>query len=125
MDAHPAPANSGNAAQVLSKAVVRASERLGIKANVLARILGVSPSTVSRLSKGAYTLDSKGKEWEFALLLVRIYRSLDSIVGNDDTARKWLNSQNRAFGVKPLDLITQTEGIVRVSTYLDASRGIS
>ena len=125
MNAYPAPAKDGNAAQVLSKAVVRASERLGIKANVLARILGVSPSTVSRMSKGAYTLDANGKEWEFALLFVRIYRSLDSIVGNDDTARKWLNSQNRAFGVEPLALITQTEGIVRVSTYLDASRGIN
>lgn len=110
---------------VLSKAVIRASERLGIKGVDLAKILGLSPPTVSRLNKGLYELNSASKEWEFALLFVRVYRSLDSIVGNDEAARRWLRSENTGLNGVPLNLIHNTEGLVRVSHYLDASRGLN
>ena len=95
---------------VLTKAVARAAERLGISRALLAKILGVSPPTVTRLYNGNYKLDDRRKEWEFALLFVRVYRSLDSIVGNEQTARQWLNSENRGLNGRPVDLICQTEG---------------
>ena len=113
-----------DSAQVLSKAVARAAERLDISRALLARILGVSPPTVTRLYSGAYKLDQRRKEWEFALLFVRVFRSLDSIVGNELTARQWLNSENRGLNGRPLDLMRQTEGLVRVVHYLDAARGL-
>ncbi len=111
--------------EVLSKAVTRTAERLEIKGVDLAKILGISSPSVSRMNRGGYLLSEKSKEWEFALLFVRIYRSLDAIVGNDETARTWLNSPNTGLGAKPIELLTTTEGIVRVSSYLDASRGIN
>lgn len=107
---------------VLTKAVARAAERLGITKVLLAKILGLSPPTVTRLYSGAYKLDERRKEWEFALLFVRVFRSLDSIVGDEQTARRWLNSDNRALNGKPIDLIRRTDGLVRVVQYLDASR---
>ena len=110
---------------VLTKAVARAAERLDISRAVLAKILGVSPPTVTRIYNGAYQLDERRKEWEFALLFVRVFRSLDSIVGDEQTARQWLNSDNRGLNGRPVDLIRQTEGLVRVVHYLDASRGIN
>lgn len=109
---------------VLTKAVARAAEQLGITKALLAVILGVSPPTVTRLYSGAYRLDQRRKEWEFALLLVRVFRSLDSIVGDQQTARRWLNNENRALNGKPIDLIRRTDGLVRVVQYLDASRGL-
>ena len=109
---------------VLTKAVARAAERLNISRALLAKILGVSPPTVTRLYSGDYKLDERRKEWEFALLFVRVFRSLDSIVGNEQTARQWLNSDNRGLNGRPVDLIRQTEGLVRVVHYLDASRGL-
>ena len=109
---------------VLSKAVARAAERLDISRALLAKILGVSPPTVTRLYSGEYKLDERRKEWEFALLFLRVFRSLDSIVGNEQTARQWLNSENRGLNGRPVDLIRQTEGLVRVVQYLDASRGL-
>lgn len=109
---------------VLTKAVARAAERLDISRALLAKILGVSPPTVTRLYNGDYKLDERRKEWEFALLFVRVFRSLDSIVGNEQTARQWLNSENRGLNGRPVDLIRQTEGLVRVVQYLDASRGL-
>ena len=112
------------AAAVLSKAVARAAERLDISKSLLAKVLGVSPPTISRLYSGNYLLDQNRKEWDFALLFVRVFRSLDSIVGDQSTARKWLNSENRGLSAKPIELIRNTEGLVRVVQYLDASCGI-
>ncbi len=116
--------NTANAAAVLSKAVARAAERLGISRSLLAKVLGVSPSTITRLYAGDYKLEQNRKEWEFALLFVRAFRSLDSIVGEESTARKWLNSENRGLNARPIELISKTEGLVRVVHYLDASRGL-
>ncbi len=113
-----------DARTVLSKAVARAAERLDITQSLLAKVLGVSPSTISRLHSGEYQLEVSRKEWEFALLFIRVFRSLDSVVGNESTAKKWLNSQNRGLNGRPIDLISHTEGLVRVVQYLDASRGL-
>jgi uncharacterized protein (DUF2384 family) len=109
---------------VLTKAVARAAERLDISRALLAKVLGLSPPTVTRLYKGEYQLNEHRKEWEFALLFVRVFRSLDSIVGDERTARRWLNSDNSGLNGRPIDLIRQTEGLVRVVHYLDASRGL-
>lgn len=123
--AAPKPATDpADAAAVLSKAVARAAERLEVSRALLARVLGLSPATVTRLYAGAYRLEQSRKEWEFALLFVRLFRSLDSIVGDERTARQWLNSDNRALSGRPVELIRSTEGLVRVVQYLDAARGL-
>lgn len=111
-------------AVVLSKAVTRAAERLDISRSLLSQVLGLSTPTISRLYNGNYHLEQSRKEWEFALLFVRAFRSLDSIVGDERTARQWLNSENRALNGRPIELIRHTEGLVRVVQYLDASRAI-
>jgi len=113
-----------DAAAVLGKAVARAAERLGLSRALLAQVLGLSPASISRLCAGNYHLDPKRKEWDFALLLVRLFRALDSIVGDEATARKWLASDNLALNGRPVDLIRNTEGLVRVVHYLDASRAV-
>ncbi len=46
------------------------------------------------------------------------------IVGDEATARKWLNSENLGLNGRPIELIRNTEGLVRVVQYLDASRGL-
>lgn len=127
---HSAPTASAQAAlsksQVLTKALINTATCLEIPKNKLAQILGVSGATVTRLYTDAYRLSPDKKEWDFAVLLVRLFRSLDSIVGGSrDDSRKWLTSENAALGgKKPADLIDTTEGIVRVVTYLDACRAV-
>lgn len=117
---------TNNKQLVLTKAVVNTATRLDLPKNRLAQILGVSSATVTRLYASSYMLSPNKKEWDFAVLLVRMFRSLDSIVGGAaDDARKWLASENKAFaGKKPLELIESTEGLVRVVTYLDACRAV-
>lgn len=111
-------------AATVGKAVARVAERLDISRTLLAKVLGLSPATISRLYSGGYRLDQNRKEWELALLFIRVFRSLDSIVGEDSTARQWLKSENLALNGRPIELILSTEGLVRVVQYLDASRGL-
>jgi len=122
-----APAHqTQNRQLVLTKAVVNTANYLGLPKNKLAHILGVSSATVTRLYVNSYQLSPAKKEWDFAVLLVRLFRSLDSIVGGAaDDAKKWLASENKAFaGKKPVELIESTEGLVRVVNYLDACRAV-
>ena len=110
--------------RVLTGAVMRASALLEITQSSLAHILGLSPSTVSRMANGTYLLDADKKEWELGALFVRLFRSLDALIGaNDAAARSWLNGQNRGLAGRPIDLIRSTEGLVRVVQYLDSARG--
>jgi transcriptional regulator with XRE-family HTH domain len=110
--------------RVLTDAVLRASALLDITQTSLAQILGLSPSTVSRMASGSYTLDEDKKEWELGALFVRLFRSLDALIGsNDAAAQAWLGGSNLGLSGRPLDLIRTTEGLVRVVQYLDAARG--
>ena len=112
------------AATVLSKAVVRSAELLGLSQRQLAGVLGVSPATASRLVAGKYVLSAeRAKEWELARLFVRLFRSLDALWGHEAHARTWLESTNLALAARPMELLATVEGLVRVVAYLDAARG--
>jgi len=109
--------------RVLTGAVLRAAALLELNQARVAEILGLSAATISRMANGSYALDANKKEWELAALFVRLFRSLDSLVGsNDETARAWLNGENRGLGDKPVNLIRSAEGLVRAVHYLDAAR---
>ena len=109
---------------MLSRAVVRAAEQLGLRQTQLARVLGLSPATASRLSSGSWRLVPESKPWELAVAFVRLYRSLAAITGGKSQAmRDWLQSGNDALRAKPLERILTAEGLVSVLQYLDAARG--
>ncbi len=123
MKTRPAPAAAPAADAVLTKALLRAADLLGLSSAALGRILGVSEASISRLYAGSRTVDPHSKEGELALLLVRVYRSLDALVGTDGAQRKaWMQGHNRALNGRPLELIARAEGLVAVAAYLDAMR---
>jgi hypothetical protein len=63
------------------------------------------------------------KEGQLAALLVRLFRSLDALVGNDDAQTSaWLNSPNRALNGTPRELIESPQGLVMTLQYVDAMR---
>jgi DNA-binding XRE family transcriptional regulator len=120
----PAAAPVPDREQTLSKATMRAAQLLGLTQSELAPILGLSRSTISRLAAGDILLAPEQKAWELAALFVRLFRSLDAVVGsNTEQARAWLDSENAGLGGAPRALIATTEGLVRVVQYLDAARG--
>lgn len=118
----PRPAAESDSAAVLSKAVVRAAQLFGLSQKELGRVLGLSESSVSRLVAGRFQLSpERAKEWELAILFVRLFRSVDAIWGHE--AERWLHAPNTALGAAPIELATQVTGLVRVVDYVDAARG--
>ena len=110
---------------VVTKAAVRAAERLGVSNRTLSRILGLSEASISRMGSGAYTLAPRDKSFELALLFVRSFRALDAIVAGDDTAAsRWIESDNAALGGPPVHLMQSIAGLVSVVDYLDSRRAV-
>jgi hypothetical protein len=115
-----------DAAKVLTKAVLRAGELLGLSAAMLARVIGISEASVSRMATGARSINPSSKEGELALLLIRAYRSLDALVGSDDSQRRnWMTGHNDALGGAPIQLIQRADGLVSVVAYLDGMRSVA
>ncbi len=110
---------------VLTTATVRAADFLGLSSGDLARVLGVSPASVTRMRQGSFQLDRDSKAFELAQLLVRLFRSLDSIVGGDgQSLRSWMVSGNIALGRRPMELIQTVRGLVATVDYVDSRRAI-
>ena len=117
------PSTSPQPAPVLAKAALAAARRLDLRNKQLAEIIGTSEAFVSRLKSGR-GLDPQRKEGELALLFLRLYRSLDTLVGGDDVkARAWLHTQNDHVRGIPAERIRTVEGLIDVVQYLDAMRG--
>jgi Protein of unknown function (DUF2384) len=125
MPARPRPDLATADAAVVTKATLRAADRLNVTNKVLAKVIGVSEATVSRMRKGHYGLDQGQKAFELAILFVRLYRSLDAVVGGDDAvASQWLVNANTALRATPLELIQSASGLANVIQYLDARRAV-
>jgi transcriptional regulator with XRE-family HTH domain len=119
------PPSPAAGAAVLTKATVRAASLLGLNNAALARVVGVSESTVSRMACGQRSLEPGTKPAELAALLVRLYRSLDALVGNSEQHRQlWMDNYNRAFNAAPRETIETADGLTRVVRYLDGARAV-
>jgi hypothetical protein len=121
----PDPAQPVSDSSVITKAALRAADLLNIRDKDLAVIIGVSAATVSRMRKGMHPLPKGQKPFELATLFVRLYRSLDAIVGgNDRIAQSWIRNFNTALNGNPIELIQSVRGLVNVIDYLDARRAL-
>ena|SRR5579863_2283543 len=122
LGAGPAP-DSTQAGMVLSKAVIRAAAFLDLPNKIVARAIGLSEASVSRLKSGTYVVSRDTKTFELAQLFVRLFRSLDSIMGGDDEAsRSWMRTHNIVLGERPIELIQKISGLLTVLQYVDSRR---
>ncbi len=108
---------------VVTTALMRATDILGLSQKDLAAILGVSAASISRLGRGRL-IATDTKEGEIALLLLRIFRSLDALLGGNERAvRAWFQSDNQHVRGVPAQLVKTVAGLVYVAEYLDGMRG--
>ena len=109
--------------RVVTKAVLRAAEQLGVTAKALSSVIGVSKASLSRMKTDGFALAPGTKPFELAVLFVRLFRSLDAIAGGDPhVARAWLSNPNEALDGRPVDKIRTITGLLDVIAYLDARR---
>ncbi len=111
---------------VLAKATLRAAVMLGLTGRQLADVIGSSESTISRMASGVRALPPQSKPGQMAALVIRAYRSLDALVGNDEARRlRWMTSYNAALNATPQEAMRTPEGLVRIVTYLDGARALA
>jgi uncharacterized protein (DUF2384 family) len=124
----PSPARLASAPkaeddQILTSAVSRIAVFWGLSNAKLGAVLGLSPATISRMRSGQSALDPASKSFEAGQYLLRLFRSLDALMGSDDTAaRSWLGAANLDLEARPLDLIDSFKGLMTVCDYVDAHR---
>lgn len=109
--------------RVLTTAALRAAKQLDMTNQEFARVIGVSSAFVTKLRKSQSYLSAGSKHFELATHFVRLFRSLDAMVGGDEpTARKWLRNHNVAFGTAPIQRIERIDGLLDCVAYLDQMR---
>ncbi len=108
---------------VLGKATIRAAHELALSHAALARVIGLSEPTISRIAKEGRGIDPSSKAGQLAMLVIRLFRALDPMVGSDNQKRHdWLYSHNRALNGMPAKLIESPQGLVFTLAYLDGMR---
>ena len=109
--------------RVLTDAVARIAQFWGLTNAKLGAVLGLSPATISRLRSGKTELDPASKSFEAGQYLLRLFRSLDALLGSDDlAAQSWLATSNLDLDAPPIDLIDSFKGLMTVCDYVDAHR---
>ena len=110
---------------LVSKGLLKAARRLKMTNIELAQIVGISESKLSRMDRQEAFVTRSGKEFDLALLFIRLYRSLDAVTGGDGvTSAAWIRNQNVAFNNVPIERMKSLEGLVDVVHYLDSRRAI-
>ena len=113
-----------NKKQVLTKAFIRMALYLNLSRQELFAIIGASEPSLSRLFNGQRYLDPASKEGQLAILLLRLYRSLDALFGgNAKQCQLWLRNENEHLHGVPIELICSIQGLIHTIQYLDAMRG--
>ena len=75
------------------------------------------------MRSGKAELDPTSKSFEAGQFLLRLFRSLDALLGSDDlSARAWLTTPNLDLEARPIDLIDSFRGLITVCDYVDAHR---
>jgi hypothetical protein len=114
-----ADGQSLRAADVLTRALVKAGKDIGLTQAEVAAVVGRDRTALSRAA-----IEPDTKSGELALLLIRAYRALFVLVGGEPRQMKhWMHTHNHHVGGVPAELIRTVPGLVRVVEYLDAIRG--
>jgi uncharacterized protein (DUF2384 family) len=106
---------------VLSKAFIRAGQALGLDGTELSAVLGEQELL---LRQGHDLLQFGSEARSRALLLIQLHQSLLAVVGDDQYARRWLDSPNSSLGGRPRDLIKFRTGLEEVVQYICANRAL-
>lgn len=105
---------------LLTKALFRSAEQLGLDAELPA-LLSTSREEIAHLQSGERLLDPLRQEWEGALKVVGLFRTIVEVLGTAERARAWLSTANETLGGRPIDLLAGADADV-VHRYLSSVR---
>lgn len=109
--------------RILSAAIARIASCWALTNDQIGNTLGISSASASRLKAGTYQVKRGDKSFELGQYLLRLFRSLDALLGSDDlAARSWLRTVNLDLNAKPIDLIASVRGLTMLADYVDDHR---
>jgi hypothetical protein len=107
-------------AAALTKAALDCMRRLGLSPTESAAVIGVQPGALAAMRKGERAVDGLNGEAECADALVRLVKRLQSALGDEETKwRSWLRRENAVLDAKPVDVLVQRHGAVKMVQVLD------
>jgi uncharacterized protein (DUF2384 family) len=105
---------------LLTKALLRAVEQLDLTKH-LSSLLRAPANDVAGLRAGERELDPQREEWQSALQVVALFRTIVEVLGSVERAKAWLGTPNETLGGRPADLLA-TADAERVHLYLNSVR---
>jgi len=109
----------------LTRSLVDTATSLGVRGESLALLQTMAGAQAPVAGGEPGREQGAGEAGELSELLERLYGTLDRVMGGStEDARKWLVSENGAFGgLRPLEVMEGTEGVAVLLHYLEAYRG--
>lgn len=105
---------------LLTKALFRAAQQLHLTEN-LPSLLRLPADQIASLQAGERVLDPQREEWQGALQIVALFRTIVEVLGSVQRAQAWLGTPNETLGGRPVDLLG-TPDADRVHRYLSSVR---
>jgi hypothetical protein len=113
-------------AALLTKAALDCARKLALGPHETAAAIGVPAGALTAMKKGERAVDGVNGEAECADALVRVVKRLNALLGADESRwRAWMRREVDALDGKPLDLVVQRHGVLKVAAYLDAARDLT
>lgn len=109
------PAEEG---RILTVAIAKVAECWRLSDEQLATILGPDVP-VAGMRSGTAILGRSNPSFVAAQHLVRLFQSLDAVMGGDDEASiSWLHTVNLDLGACPIDTMRTPDGLIAAADYV-------
>lgn len=105
---------------LLTKALLRAAAQLDLAAH-LSQLLQMGVDETAQLQSGSRLLDPDQQEWDRALKIVGLFRTIIELLGTAERAKVWLGTPNDTLGARPVDLLRSPDAEL-VYRYLSSVR---
>lgn len=105
---------------LLTKALLRAAAQLDLAAH-LSQLLQIGVDETAQLQSGSRLLDPDQQEWDRALKIVGLFRTIIELLGTAERAKVWLGTPNDTLGARPVDLLRSPDAEL-VYRYLSSVR---
>jgi len=106
--------------RVLTSAVIRAADWLGIDDSEVAEILSLTRGAVQQMRVGSLHLTENSNGFNRAVDLVAVFSSLHMKFAADrEIARSWMRNSNTALHYAPIALMQKPGGLEAVRAYVE------
>lgn len=107
---------------VMTRALLRSAERLGLTREQLALATGLGLAEITALSRDELRLDPTDPRWDACVRVVQTYRALDvRAAGDPGEVKAWMLGFCEALGGVPAEIVGRNGRLAEVLAYLEST----